>query len=106
MANNTFDAVEFMKALVTISGDRWVLASRFLELPDRFGVTTPTGRIELIGKALNLLRDMPVKIFPDEETRWAVLAAGQEALDEVIDLEEEQLAADFESDDNESGRHT
>ena len=91
-----FDSVDLMKQLVSMTGDRWATANRFEELPPRFGIQLLQAEIYLIAQSLQLLRDMPFKIYADADSRRLLLSAGQEALDKVIEREE-----DSEDDDTE-----
>lgn len=82
-------AFELMKELVTITGEKWVGASRFASLADRRGLKEPAARIAFLTGIKELMRTMPVLVFEDAEIRQSILNAAQEALDAAIDLEEE-----------------
>lgn len=83
-------AFDLMKELVEITGEKWVGASRFTALADRWELTDAQARITFLTGVRKLLRDMPVKVFQDTDLRDAILQAAQEALDSAIDVEEEQ----------------
>lgn len=86
-------AFELMKELVNITGEKWVSASRFNAMADRFGATDVRTRIAFLAGLKGLVRDMPVKVFTDLDARHAILVAAQEALDAAIDAEEEEAGA-------------
>lgn len=83
------DPAALMKELVAVTGEKWVSASRFAALAEKFGVRDVGAQIAFQAGVRALMRELPVKIFPDADARQAVLNASQEALDRAIDLEEE-----------------
>ena len=82
--------VAMMKDLVAIAGEKWVNAGRFTEAASRFGASDVEPQIAFLAATKGLMRDMPIKIFSDDDTRRSILDAAQEALDQAIDLEEEE----------------
>jgi type III secretion protein W len=82
-------AFDLMKELVTITGEKWVGASRFAALADRKGLKEPAVRIFFLTGVKELMRTMPELVFEDPEIRQSILNAAQEALDAAIDLEED-----------------
>lgn len=91
-ADNALDtrAFDLMKDLVNITGEKWVSASRFTALADRWDLKDIQARIMFLAGVKGLLRNMPMKVFPDVDVRQTILNAAQEALDLAIELEEEQ----------------
>lgn len=84
-----FEPVQLMKELIAISGEKWVSASRFSGLADKLGVNDVGPGIAFQTAVKALVRDLPVKVFTDADTRQSILNAVQEALDQAIDREEE-----------------
>ena len=82
-------AFELMKELVAITGEKWVSASRFSAIADRFGVSQTQDRIVFLTGIKALMRDIPVQVFPDMDARQAILNAAQDALDHAIEQEDE-----------------
>lgn len=82
-------AFDLMKELVTITGEKWVGASRFAALADRRGLKEPAPRIIFLTGVKELMRTLPVLVFEDPEIRQSILNAAQEALDAAIDLEDD-----------------
>ncbi|MDK2123484.1 type III secretion system gatekeeper subunit SctW [Parachitinimonas caeni] len=85
----TVDSLKLMKDLVNITAERWVNSNRFTALADQHGAKEPTPQVSFISGVKQSLRDMPVKIFADTDTRQALLTAVQDALDIAIEKEEE-----------------
>lgn len=77
-----------MRDLVLLTGEKWVAASQFSAMADRWGVTELQARINFMTAIKTLLRGMPVKVFSDADARQSLLNAVQEALDREIALEE------------------
>ena len=83
-------AFELMKDLVAITGEKWVSASRFTAIVDRFGIRNTQNRILFLTGIKSLMRDIPVQVFPTMDARQAILHAAQEALDHAIEREDEE----------------
>ncbi len=81
-------AFELMKELVTLTGEKWVSASRFTGLADRWGLQDPSLRVAFLAGVKDIMREMPVPVFEDGDVRQSILNAAQEALDMAIDEEE------------------
>lgn len=83
------DSSRLMRDLVGLTGEKWLSESRFTTLAQDHGVKSPQGTIAFLSGARTVLRDLPVQMFPDGDTRQNVLNALQGALDTAIDAEEE-----------------
>ncbi len=83
------DGTKLMRDLVSVTGERWVSASRFTGIADSNQVRDLDARIPFLTQIKLMLKDLPVQIFPDADTRQSILSASQEALDQAIDQEEE-----------------
>jgi type III secretion protein W len=84
------DNTKLMRDLVSVTGERWVSAARFTGIADAHNVRDLDARIPFLTGIKHMLRDLPVQIYPDTDTRQSILGASQEALDIAIDQEEEQ----------------
>ena len=102
-----FAALPLLQDLVGFTAERWIGADRFLDLPARLRIAILAARIGLLTQALRMLREMPGKVYPDPDTRQAVLQAGQEALDQLIEEEENEAEDGGDDDDSDSaaGKH-
>ncbi|ARP93556.1 type III secretion system gatekeeper subunit SctW [Bordetella genomosp. 13] len=87
---NRPDATRLMRDLVAVSGEKWVSESRFSGIAAQHGVVSLEGRIVFLTGIKSMLREMPVQIFPDPDTRLSIINASQEALDIAIDEEDQQ----------------
>jgi len=83
------DSSRLMRDLIGLTGEKWLSESRFASLAQDHGVRSSQGTIAFLSGARVVLRDLPVQMFPDGDTRQNVLNALQGALDSAIDAEEE-----------------
>jgi len=83
------DTERLMQDLVNVSNEKWVSEARFSGLAGSHGVVTVEGRIAFLGGVRALLKDLPVQVYADTDTRQSVLNAAQQALDTAIDEEYE-----------------
>lgn len=83
------DPVKVMSELVSVTGEKWVAGSRFTGIADRFATQQVAAQIAFLTGSKAILRDLPVKVYPDLDARQSVLNAVQDALDIAIDREEE-----------------
>jgi type III secretion protein W len=84
------DSQRLMRDLVSVTGEKWVSESRFTNLARQHNVNTLEGRIAFLSAVKTMLRDLPVQVYPDADTRQSILNAVQEALDIAIDEEDQQ----------------
>ena len=86
----TLVPLDMMKELIGFTGERWVSMMRFVDMAARYRLTEIPELIAFHFATRELLRQMPVKVFSDLDTRQAVLDGAQSALDQAIREEEEQ----------------
>jgi type III secretion protein W len=84
-----FDPLVLTREVIQLTNERWVNSSRFTQLAGELGVRENQAQILFYTGLKSMIRGLPVKVFPDPETRDALLKALQGALDEAIELEEE-----------------
>ena len=84
-----FDPLELTREVIRLTSERWVSASRFNSLATQMGVADLDQQIAFFTGLKGILKELPVKIFPDPDTREALMKALQGALDEAIEREEE-----------------
>jgi len=84
-----FESERLMQDLVNVSNEKWVSEARFSGLAGSHGVATVEGRIAFLGGVRAVLKDLPVQVYADADTRQSVLNAAQQALDTAIDEEYE-----------------
>ena len=83
------NAFELMKDLVNVVGEKWVGPMRFTSLAESFQLQRVDAQIAFHTGIKAMLREIPVKVFPDHDLRQTILTAAQGALDVAIDKEEE-----------------
>lgn len=88
--HDQIDSQRLMRDLVGISGEKWVSESRFTNLAQQHGVVSPEGRVTFLSGIKAMMRELPLQVYPDTDTRQSILNAVQEALDIAIDAEEDQ----------------
>jgi len=84
-----FDPLVLTREVIRLTGERWVTSARFTTLAKDLEVTGTPAEIAFFTGLKAILRDLPPKVFPDPESRDALMKAIQGALDEAIDREEE-----------------
>lgn len=84
------DATRLMRDLVAVTNEKWVSESRFTSLGMQHGATSIEARVLFHTAIKGMLRELPVQIFPDADTRQSLINASQAALDIAIDEEEQQ----------------
>lgn len=81
-------AHELMSEILEMSLQRWVDSNRFTDLANRSGARDLEGRIYFLTQLSEIIRLLPLKVFPAAETRDKLLTSVQEALDLEIAKEE------------------
>ncbi len=84
------DPLELMKVLVSLTSERWVQPGRLVEMAARFRVAGLPERLWFHRCTRKVLRDMPVRVFPDAEARNNILGSAQSAYDETVAEEEKR----------------
>lgn len=77
-----------MQAMVDVSTEKWLSASRFMSLAEQCGAGAVEPQIHFLTSVKVLMRDMPVQVFVDADQRQVVFSALQDALDKAIDRED------------------
>jgi len=86
----TVEPLDFMQALVTFTGDRWVLPARMLALAQAFQVAGLPVRLTFYAGLRDALHLIPTRVFADLEARNSVLGSAQEVYDRTVAEEEER----------------
>lgn len=77
-----------MSKLVGLTGERWISGDRVAGLSRDMGISNAEANISFLTRVKSTLREFPLKVFNDPESRDKVLSAAQEALDQAIEEEE------------------
>lgn len=83
-------AFELFKALVAITAERWVTGAKFSGLAHSWLPEDISAQVRFLIQIKAILRSMPVQAFADLDARQSALNALQEALDQLIEQEEQQ----------------
>lgn len=87
-SQSKIEPLEMMKALVAVTGEKWVGATRFTAMEQQHQLKEVPAQIAFHSTARDVLRQIPPAIFADTDTRQSILNASQEALDMAIDKED------------------
>lgn len=79
-----------MQELVSISGNQWVDGRSIENLADKRNIEQVRSKITFISDVRNIFKALPIHVYPNIDTRNAVIQANQAALDTVIALEDEE----------------
>jgi type III secretion protein W len=83
------NAGQLLEDLVGATGERFSTGGRFVSIAEKHGVRDITAQINFLTDVKVLVREMPVKVFADPDSRFNITGAVQEALDDIIAQEEE-----------------
>jgi len=86
------DERKLLSSLLKVLSAGWISPSHFERFAVDLGVNDGGPRIFLLTGVLQLLRELPIKIYEDDSARLAIIEAAQSALDGAIDREEAALA--------------
>lgn len=81
---------DLLQDSVELMDDKWIAASKVQSLGDRVMPMNIEGQIYLLREMNALFRNVPTKAYDDLEMRERLLDASQEALDNVIEREEDE----------------
>lgn len=79
-----------MRELLEMTTQRWVDPERFIHMLTKIGVRDLEMRIYFLTQLRERVRLLPLKLFPQVETREKMLDALQQAMDKEIEREELQ----------------
>ena len=86
--------LEVMRLFCKAKEERLVMLDPIKVILHLEGERDPTYDVRALSQAQQLAHKLPAKLFPDEDARQRLLAAGQKLLDEAINLEETILSED------------
>lgn len=87
----TKGAHRLMKEVLPLKDQRFVDSSKFDAIANRLNINDIEAKIYFLRELHAIVRKLPLKIFDDEQNRFRMLTAIQDALDAAIDQEEEEL---------------
>jgi type III secretion system TyeA family effector delivery regulator len=88
----SLDATALLREVLTLIDRPAVDALSYKRLPGKVGIHDVTVSIVLLREVSEIIRELPSKCFPSEETKMSIRDAILGALDDLI-VEEEELNA-------------
>ncbi|MCS0413769.1 TyeA family type III secretion system gatekeeper subunit [Vibrio diabolicus] len=79
-----------MADVIALVEQRWVSSDEIWKVANAMELTAVQQKIDFFREFHKLVRAIPIDVFADEEQRQNLIQAVQKALDEAIDIEEEE----------------
>ncbi|WP_061034963.1 MULTISPECIES: TyeA family type III secretion system gatekeeper subunit [Vibrio] len=86
-----YQVTDLMSDVIALVEQRWVGSAEIWNLVNAMELASTERRISFFRELHKLIRHIPIDVFNDEEQRQNLIQAVQKALDEAIDLEEEEM---------------
>mgnify|MGYP005676194707 FL=1 len=86
-----YQVTDLMSDVISLVEQRWVGTSEIWNLVNSMNLESIERKISFFRELHKLVRHIPIDVFTDEEQRQNLIQAVQKALDEAIDLEEEEM---------------
>ncbi|EPA0548037.1 TyeA family type III secretion system gatekeeper subunit [Vibrio alginolyticus] len=89
-----YQVSNLMADVITLVEQRWVSSDEIWKVANAMELTAVEQKIDFFREFHKLVRAIPIDVFADEEQRQNLIQAVQKALDEAIDIEEEEAWED------------
>ncbi|CAH1536759.1 Protein TyeA [Vibrio jasicida] len=86
-----YQVTDLMSDVIALVEQRWVGSAEIWNLVNVMELASTERKISFFRELHKLIRHIPIDVFNDEEQRQNLIQAVQKALDEAIDLEEEEM---------------
>ncbi|ABU70701.1 MULTISPECIES: TyeA family type III secretion system gatekeeper subunit [Vibrio harveyi group] len=86
-----YQVTDLMSDVIALVEQRWVGSAEIWNLVNAMELASMERKISFFRELHKLIRHIPIDVFNDEEQRQNLIQAVQKALDEAIDLEEEEM---------------
>ncbi|HHB1594385.1 TPA: TyeA family type III secretion system gatekeeper subunit [Vibrio campbellii] len=86
-----YQVTDLMSDVIALVEQRWVGSAEIWNLENAMELASTERKISFFRELHKLIRHIPIDVFNDEEQRQNLIQAVQKALDEAIDLEEEEM---------------
>lgn len=86
-----YQVTDLMSDVIALVEQRWVGSEELWNLANAMELESTERKISFFRELHKLVRHIPIDVFNDEEQRQNLIQAVQKALDEAIDLEEEEM---------------
>ncbi|MBS9924892.1 TyeA family type III secretion system gatekeeper subunit [Vibrio alginolyticus] len=88
-----YQVSNLMADVIALVEQRWVSSDEIWKVANAMELTAVEQKIDFFREFHKLVRAIPIDVFADEEQRQNLIQAVQKALDEAIDIEEEEEEA-------------
>ncbi|EGQ9247495.1 SepL/TyeA/HrpJ family type III secretion system gatekeeper [Vibrio parahaemolyticus] len=85
-----YQASDLMADVIALVEQRWVSSEEIWKIATSMELVAIEQKIDFFRELHKLIRHISVDVFADDEQRQNLIQAAQKALDEAIDLEEEE----------------
>ncbi|HCE3662374.1 TPA: TyeA family type III secretion system gatekeeper subunit [Vibrio parahaemolyticus] len=85
-----YQASDLMADVIALVEQRWASSEEIWKIATSMELVAIEQKIDFVRELHKLIRHIPVDVFADDEQRQNLIQAAQKALDEAIDLEEEE----------------
>ncbi|MCR9364263.1 TyeA family type III secretion system gatekeeper subunit [Vibrio antiquarius] len=89
-----YQVSNLMADVIALVEQRWVSSDEIWKVANAMELTVVQQKIDFFREFHKLIRAIPIDVFADEEQRQNLIQAVQKALDEAIDIEEEEAWED------------
>ncbi|MCE9830590.1 TyeA family type III secretion system gatekeeper subunit [Vibrio diabolicus] len=89
-----YQVSNLMADVIALVEQRWVSSDEIWKVANAMELTAVKQKIDFFREFHKLVRAIPIDVFADEEQRQNLIQAVQKALDEAIDIEEEEAWED------------
>ncbi|EGQ8017893.1 TyeA family type III secretion system gatekeeper subunit [Vibrio alginolyticus] len=89
-----YQVSNLMADVIALVEQRWVSSDEIWKVVNAMELTAVEQKIDFFREFHKLVRAIPIDVFADEEQRQNLIQAVQKALDEAIDIEEEEAWED------------
>ncbi|MFH4489086.1 TyeA family type III secretion system gatekeeper subunit [Vibrio diabolicus] len=89
-----YQVSNLMADVIALVEQRWVSSDEIWKVANAMELTAVQQKIDFFREFHKLVRMIPIDVFADEEQRQNLIQAVQKALDEAIDIEEEEAWED------------
>ncbi|HHX8653565.1 TPA: TyeA family type III secretion system gatekeeper subunit [Vibrio diabolicus] len=89
-----YQVSNLMADVIALVEQRWVSSDEIWKVANAMELTAVQQKIDFFREFHKLVRAIPIDVFADEEQRQNLIQAVQKALDEAIDIEEEEAWKD------------
>ncbi|AVF95098.1 TyeA family type III secretion system gatekeeper subunit [Vibrio diabolicus] len=89
-----YQVSNLMADVIALVEQRWVSSDEIWKVANAMELTAVQQKIDFFREFHKLVRAIPIDVFADAEQRQNLIQAVQKALDEAIDIEEEEAWED------------